>query len=235
MRVRADDERGAAVEEVAHRLLLARGLGVEIDDGGVAAVAERAGGELARHRLERVVEGRHEEQAHDVDDEHARAVLRGVDVGAAAGRAGRIVDRAQEPLVPVGEDQRLALVPDVVAGGDAVGAGGDELQEDLLGDAEAAGGVLAVHHDEVEAVPGDQAGQLLLHGRAAGAADDVAEEEEPHASASASISSRSVAIASSGTSCGSSRHALDLLAGEGDADDARRLAARHERRRWPLS
>ena len=39
---------------------------------------------------------------------------------------------------------RLPLVPDVVAGGDAVDAGGVEIVADLLGDAEAAGRVLAI-------------------------------------------------------------------------------------------
>ena len=165
----------------------------------------RAGGELARHRLERVVERRHEEQAHDVDDEDARAVPRRVDIGAASGRAGRIVDRAQEAVVAVGEGERLALVPDVVAGGDAIGAGRDQLLQNILGDAEAAGGVLAVHDDEVEA--------MLLRSAAAARASTAARPERPTTSPRKSsltrrppsrISSRSVAISGRRTSCGSS-------------------------------
>ena len=90
-----------------------------------------------------------------------------IDVGAAAGRARRIVDRAQEAVVALGEGQRLALVPDMVAGGDAVGAGVEQLLQDLLGDAEAAGGVLAVDDDEVEAMLCDEAGKLRGDRRAA--------------------------------------------------------------------
>ena len=141
--------------------------------------------------------------AHDVDDEHARAVPGGEDVGAAARRAGRIVDRAQEPVVAVGEGERLALVPDVVAGGHAIGAGREQLLQDLFGDAEAAGGVLAVDDDEVEAMLCDQAGELRCDRGAAGTPDDVAEEEQPQATTSAAISSRSVAMSGRRRSCGS--------------------------------
>ena len=167
-------------------------------------LADRAGGDLAAHRRKRVVQRRHEDRAHDVDDEHACAVPRRKDVGAAPRRAGRIVERAQEIVVPRGEDQRLALVPDVVARRHAIGAGVDEALKNLLGDAEAAGGVLAVDDDEVEAVPGDQAGQQVAHDGTPRAAHDVAEEEQPQTKASARISPSSVAIAGSVTSCGSS-------------------------------
>ena len=56
-----------------------------------------------------------------------------------------------------GEDKRLALVEDVVAGGHHVGAGVEDRAEHLLGDAEAAGRVLAVDDDEIEPVVGDDA------------------------------------------------------------------------------
>ena len=70
--------------------------------------------------------------------------------GAAAGRAGRIVDRADQPRRALDEDQRLLLVPGVIAERDRVGAGVEQLLVDRLGDAEAAGGVLAVDDDEIE-------------------------------------------------------------------------------------
>ena len=72
-------------------------------------------------------------------------------VGAPARRAGREVERPQQALVlgDVGDD--VALVPDMVAGGDAVDAGIVQLGADLGGDAEARGGVLAVDDDEIEA------------------------------------------------------------------------------------
>ena len=61
----------------------------------------------------------------------------------------------------IDEADGLALVPDMVAGADDVDAGGVELVADLLGDAEAGGGVLAVHDDEIEPELASQARHML--------------------------------------------------------------------------
>ena len=152
----ADDQADAAVDEMADRLLLARCLGMEVDDDGVDLLAERTGGKLALDAGEGIVERVHEDAPHRVHDEDAGAVPRHEDAGAAPRRAGGIVERTEEAVLPLGEDQRLALVEDVVAGGHHVGAGVDDPAKDLLGDAEAAGGVLAVDGDEIDAMVGDQ-------------------------------------------------------------------------------
>ena len=44
----------------------------------------------------------------------------------------REVDGAQQAVMPLDEDQRLALVPDMIAGGHDVGAGVEQLGQDLL-------------------------------------------------------------------------------------------------------
>ena len=54
-----------------------------------------------------------------------------------------------------------------------VGAGIDEFLVDRLGDAEAAGGVLAVDDDEIEPEVADHAGQMVRDGGAPGPADHV--------------------------------------------------------------
>ena len=78
-----------------------------------------------------------------------------------------IIERADQPRRALDEHQRLALVPGVIAERDGVGAGVDQLVVDRLGDAEAAGGVLAVDDDEIELPVGDQPRQPLEHdGRA---------------------------------------------------------------------
>ena len=152
-----------------------------------APLFQRTGGELALDRGERIVERLHEDAAHGVDDERARAVL-GVDHGRAAPRrAGRIVDRANEPRRALDEHQRLALVPGVIAERDGVGAGVDQIVVDRLGDAEAAGGVLAVDHDEVELPFGDQLGHPVEQDVAPAAPDDVADEENSHITPSAEV------------------------------------------------
>ena len=115
-----------------------------------ALLAERARRKLAVDRGERIVERVHEDAAHGIDDQHARAVFRLDQRRAAARRAGRIIDRPDQARRALDEDQRLLLVPGVIAKRDGVGAGIDQLAVDRLGDAEAAGGVLAIDHHEIE-------------------------------------------------------------------------------------
>ena len=73
--VGADHEARAAVGEVTHRLLLAGRLAMHVDDDGVGARAERAGGELALDRRKRIVERVHEDAAHRVDHQRAPPFL----------------------------------------------------------------------------------------------------------------------------------------------------------------
>ena len=47
------------------------------------------------------------------------------------------------------EHQRLALIPDVIAGRHHIGAGIEQLGQDLFGNAETPGGVLTIDDDEV--------------------------------------------------------------------------------------
>jgi hypothetical protein len=90
--------------------------------------------------------------------------------------AGRKVDRTNEPRRALDEHQRLALVPGVIAERDGVGAGVDEVVVDRLGDAKAAGGVLAVDHDEIEAPFGDQLRHVIEQDGAPATPDNVADE-----------------------------------------------------------
>src|SRR5262245_61552346 len=139
MRVRADHEAGAAVEEMPHRLLLAGRLGMHVDDRSVASAPQRARDQLAVDRAERIVEWIHEDAPHGVDDQYARAVLRFDHRGTAAGRALRKIEWADHTRCALDEDQRLLLVPRMVAERDGISPGVDQLRVDRLGDAETAG------------------------------------------------------------------------------------------------
>ena len=66
------------------------------------------------------------------------------------GRAGGIIGRPDQARLALDEDERLALVEGVIAERHRVDADGQELLEDRFGEAEAAGGVLAVDDDEIE-------------------------------------------------------------------------------------
>ena len=77
----------------------------------------------------------------------------------------------------------FALVPDVVAGGEDVGAEVEEVVGNLRSDAEAAGGVFAVDDDELGLVGLAQVTDVRLEDAAARAAKDVADEEDVHGKA----------------------------------------------------
>ena len=180
--MRPDDEACAAVDEMTEALLLARRLRVEVEDDRIRLFLQRTGGEDGFRALEGIVEFRmHEHAAHDVGDEDPGAVAGVVDAGAPAGRARRIVRRAQELLMAVGEDHRLLLVPDVVAGRHNVRAGIDRLQEDVFRDPETAGGVLAVDDDEIQPEIGNEARKPFPDRGPPALADHITEKQKPHA------------------------------------------------------
>ena len=181
---------------------------MKIDDDGVGLLAKRTGRNLALDRREGIVELLHEDAAHGVDDEDAHAIPRHVEAGAAARRASREVDRPQEPVLPLGEGQRFALVEGMVAGRHDVGASVEHRAQDLLGDAEAAGGVLAVDDDEIEMVVGDKRRQTRNRSVPAAPPDEIAKEQQTQRLCLSfqrrkSSVSFSVTIQSIRTSCGS--------------------------------
>ena len=152
MGVGADDEAGAAVAEMAEGHLLGGGLGMKIDQHGIAGQAQRAGFELALDDREGIVQHRLDHHAaHGLHDQHALAGGRVDQRGAAAGAALGPVHRPEQVGIALDEDQRLALVEGMVAKRHDIRARREKAEEDLLGDAEAMRGILAVHHDEVGA------------------------------------------------------------------------------------
>jgi hypothetical protein len=136
--------------------------------------------QLPFDRGEGVVERVHEQPGHDVDDGDPAPVAKLVGAGALARRAGREVDGAQQARVGVDRGDDLALIPDMIAGGDAVDAGGIEALTDLVGDAEPGRRVLAVDGDEVEGEGITQARNFLDHRVAARPTEDIAAKKHPH-------------------------------------------------------
>jgi hypothetical protein len=74
----------------------------------------------------------------------------------------------------------LALVPDVVTGGDDVGAEVEEFFCDGGGDAEASGGIFAVDDEEIDGVGFEDVGEMFADDVAAGGAKDIADKEDIH-------------------------------------------------------
>jgi hypothetical protein len=108
-------------------------------------------------------------------------------VDAEAGGADGVVGGAEDAAaadVGVGGDghvfEDLALVPDVVAGSDDVGAEFEELFCDGGGDAEAAGGVFSVDDEEVDGVGFEDVGEVFADDVATGGSEDVADKKDVH-------------------------------------------------------
>jgi len=173
--VRADDGAHAAVEVPAERDLLARRLGVEVDEHVVDATVELVEGavDLGERRPARA----QEHVAREVHDAEPHAATLH-DARAVAGLAAQVVVRAQDlrAIVEVAED--LAAMVGVVAERDDVGAGPEQHVGDLRRDAEAARGVLAVDDDERRIVALAQLGQQPQQRALADRSDDVADEQD---------------------------------------------------------
>src|SRR5688572_22496724 len=146
VRVGTDDRGEAAVEMPAHRDLLAGGFGVPIEN----ANARRVSSELIEQTVdgaEWVVGRCHERSPDRVHDENV------LDHDpAAAGIAGREVDRTDREWQQLDVVEELALVPHVVPVRDHVRAGGIELARDVGRETRAARGVLTVHDREVDLI-----------------------------------------------------------------------------------
>jgi len=171
----SEDGGDAAVEVPADRHLLARHLGVEVDDHRILLV-------VAEDRIDGVEGGAGDAQADtaaEVDHPHPHPAR--LDHGVAAARVRlRVVGRPDHPLVAVEEVVGLAVAVDVVARGDHAGAGGEEVVGGALGDADAAGRVLAVDDHQVGLVPLAQRGHRLAQALPSRAADHVADEKDLH-------------------------------------------------------
>ncbi len=177
VRVRPDDRRRAAVEKPAERDLLARRLGVEVDEHVVDLAVELAQGHVDVG--ERRAPGAQEEVAAEVHDAEADAVALD-DAGPVAGLAAQVVVGPQDLPAPVHVVEDLAPVVGVVAERDDVDAGAEQLVGDLRRDAQAARRVLAVDDDERRVVALAQHRQQVEERPLAEPADDVAHEENGH-------------------------------------------------------
>ena len=136
---------------------------------------------ISRSRdAERIVDRRHEDAAHHVDDADLVAVLRARDQRPAAGHAVRIVRGPQQPRLDRDVVQHLFLVPDVIAGRHHVDAGLEDGVADFARHAEAARRIFRVGHDEVDLVAFDQRPQRPHDEVAADLAKDVTDEEKRH-------------------------------------------------------
>ena len=177
--MRPEDGRDAAVGKMAERHLLARRLGVKIDQDRRRVDAELEFSEQLVQPGERIVERIHEEPAHQIDDENALLADR-MKPPVGAGRSLWKVRRAQHPRIPVEIGDDLTLVPDVIAGGQHIDFGIVKFAAEALGQAPARRRVLGIDDDQVEGEPTTQGRHVLFYGLTAGPSDNIATKQDFH-------------------------------------------------------
>jgi len=173
--VGADDGRDAAVEIPAQADLLARRLGVHVDEDVVDLPLEAAEDRVDLDECRAA--GAEVEVPREVDDPEAHAAALH-DREAVARLRPEIVGRPQDPLLRVEVREDLLAVIGVVSERDDVHARREELVGDLRRDPEAPGDVLGVDDDEGRVVALAQGGEEPQQGPAAESADEVADEED---------------------------------------------------------
>jgi hypothetical protein len=172
-----EDGGDPAVQIPAHRDLLAGELGVEVDDHSVGltleALEDRVDlGEWGARDVEL-------DRAAEVD--HRDASLTDLDHRVAASGVGvRIVGGPDHAVGAVEVLVDLAMLVDVVAGRDHVGARGKHLLRRPLGDPQASGRVLAVDDHEVGRVAFAQLRHRRREPLPTRASDHVSDEEHAH-------------------------------------------------------
>jgi len=164
-----------AVEVPPHRHLLARHLGVEVDE-------DEVGLDLLEDAVD-LVEGRAGDLEADgaAEVDHAGAAAPDLDHGVAAAGVGvGVVGRPHHPVAAVEVAVDLAVAVDVVAGRDRVGAGVEQRLGRLLGDSHAPRRVLPVDDHQVGRMALAQPRHRRRQPAAPGPADHVPDEEHPH-------------------------------------------------------
>ena len=131
--------------------------------------------------------------------------------------AGRL-QRAQNAVLIADEGEDFLLVEPVIAGGDAIDAQREHFVGHAARDAETAGQIFAVHHDEIEFERILQPRQFGRHHFAARTPHDVADEEKTHVYPKLFSDAVSVTTISSRLIVCIVGHAVNFLTGIRDAD-----------------
>lgn len=178
MRVRPHDGAHATVQVPAQALFFRSRLGVEIHDDYRRLLAHLLHGCEADG--ERAVDRCHEGASLQAQDADALAFFRLADVDARPRNSLGVIVRAQEARLPrqIGDDR--LFVPDVVAGGEDVDAGSQQLVRDLRRDAEACGGVFDVGDAEVDVVVPEDPRQLFLDQPSSRPSKNITDGKNPH-------------------------------------------------------
>lgn len=172
VRMGAEDKRAAPVEPMAHRDLLAGGLGMHVAD---------ADAHLAGNLLEHAVGGGegivrreiHVDAPQQTEDGDADAAVGRDDGKGAARRVGGQVRGSDDALAAFQRGDDIELFVDMVAERDDIDAVGAQLVKEVLRDAASPGDVLGVGDHQIDRMLADDRRQPLMHHLPARPSDDI--------------------------------------------------------------
>ncbi len=125
------------------------------------------------HPAERAVELSHENSSDQGDHHVGIAAPSPEDAPPTSVHAGRVVRRAENPLLVPHQGQPLPLVPSVVSSGKDVDPGLEEFPDDRARHPDAACSVLPICDDQVDVPAGSDPGQKFPYRPSAGLSDHV--------------------------------------------------------------
>jgi hypothetical protein len=167
-----------AVEVSPHDLLVAGGLGVEIQEDQLD-VFRHLGQDPVR-RPERAVHRRHEDPSQQAEHAHALIAPGAHDGIIASGGLAGIVGRLDDPQLGRQDRIDLAATVDVVAHGQAVHAGGNQLVVDGRRQARSAGHILRIGNDQIKLFLDPQPGHGPQNNLASRLAHNVSDQQQTH-------------------------------------------------------
>jgi hypothetical protein len=152
---------------------------MEIHENNLGARLQRV--DLPPDDRERVVDARHEDATHDIDDANRPAIGGTREIAAVAGHTGRVIGRPEQAWLRADVVDGFLLRPDVIARGHDIDAPAEDLVADFTRDPGTGRGVLRVGDHQVDLMMIDESSHAAAHEIASRFSDNVADEEDAHA------------------------------------------------------
>ena len=170
----ADNRRDPAVKGMRESHFLRSRLGVDVDEGRLDIQAQFMARQQVLDGAERIIQRVHEQPSHYLGDEDFAAIPQRDHGSAGARRAGRKIQRADQPRLAHNIGNDFLAIPGVVAERNGVRAGGEQSFRHFRRQAKAMRGIFRIHRHEIGPALGAQARQGSDDSVPAGAADKIA-------------------------------------------------------------
>src|SRR6266700_4829267 len=176
----ADDGADAPIEHPRKGDLFRRGLGMEVNEDYVCLLSQAL--DLGERAVKGIVQRRHERAPLEVNNADRWQPVTVKDDAALPWSSRRIIERSNKAALMRQQFHDFLLVPEMIAAGDDIDAGGEDFVGGLDGYAGTAGVIFAVSHDQVHGMLLSQLGKQFLDRAPARLPYDVRDKQNFHPS-----------------------------------------------------